>query len=48
MNYPPPKGSGFPLNDLLVYRVSCEFDLDKYAREYDLKEIEEPEEGKEM
>ena len=35
-------------SDLLVYRVSCEFDVDKYAREYDLKEIEEPEEDKEM
>ena len=35
-------------SDFLVYRVSCEFDLDKYAREYDLKEFEEPEEDKEM
>ena len=35
-------------SDLLVYRVSCEFDLDKFAKEYNLKEIEEPEEDKEM
>ena len=35
-------------SDLLVYRVSCEFDADKYAREYDLKEVDEQEEDKEM
>lgn len=33
-------------SDLLVYRVSCEFDLDKFTKEYNLKEIEEPEEDK--
>lgn len=35
-------------SDLLVYRVSCEFDVDKYAKEYDLKEIDEQDEGKEI
>lgn len=35
-------------SDLLVYRVSCEFDVDKFAREYDLKEIDEHEEDKEL
>ena len=35
-------------SDLLVYRVSCEFDVDKFAREYDLKEVDEQDEDKEL
>lgn len=31
-------------SDLLVYRVSCEFDVDKYAEKFGLKELEEQEE----
>lgn len=30
-------------SDLLVYRVSCEFDVDKYAEKFELKELEEQE-----
>lgn len=33
-------------SDLLVYRVSCEFDVDKYAEKFGLKELEEQEEDK--